>query len=288
MSPFVARPDYLAIGHISKDLLAPPQGYAPGGTVLYSALTAQRLGLQAAAVTACAPEDDGLLDVLSDAGVWVYRKASPATTTFRNIYTPEGHRTQLIMAQAAPLLLDDVPTAWRDAPIVHLGPVAQELPEDMAGAFTNCLLGITSQGWLRSWNGDGRVRQSAAPIPSVLTSLPANAFLALSTEDLGYDIALVQQYSRLAPLIAVTQGSGDAYLCKQGNCQMVSAHPAQPIDPTGAGDVFAAALFVRYSETGDLIASARFAHAAAACNIEGSGPSAIPDRLTVEIRMGNR
>ncbi|MBI3733145.1 MAG: hypothetical protein HY259_06765 [Chloroflexi bacterium] len=39
--------DYLVIGHITKDLL-PGGGYAIGGTSTYSALSAQRLGLNTA------------------------------------------------------------------------------------------------------------------------------------------------------------------------------------------------------------------------------------------------
>ena len=68
-------------------------------------------------------------------------------------------------------------------------------------------------------------------------------------------------------------------------CSTVSACQAEIVDPTGAGDVFAAALFVRYTETGDLVASARFAHAAAARSIEGRGTSAIPGREAIERKL---
>jgi sugar/nucleoside kinase (ribokinase family) len=86
-------------------------------------------------------------------------------------------------------------------------------------------------------------------------------------------------------LAAITHGPDPAYVCREGKCSTVPACSASVLDPTGAGDVFATALFVRYHETRDLLSSARFAHAAAACNIEGPGTSAIPDRTTVERRM---
>ena len=126
-------PDYLLLGHVTKDLLHQPPGYTAGGTALYSAITAQRLGLQVAIVTACAEEDDALLDRARQAGIWVHRVPSPATTTFLNIYHPDGHRTQVISAHAKPLDYSDIPGEWLDAPIVHLGPVAQELPASMPG-----------------------------------------------------------------------------------------------------------------------------------------------------------
>ena len=50
-------PDYLVIGHVSKDLLPNGEGARAGGTATYSALTAQKLGLQAGVITSLAEED---------------------------------------------------------------------------------------------------------------------------------------------------------------------------------------------------------------------------------------
>jgi sugar/nucleoside kinase (ribokinase family) len=275
-------PDYLAIGHVSKDIRDEPPGYVPGGTALYSALTAQRLGLQAAIVTACAPHDDMLLDAARETGVWVHRIPSNNTTTFRNLYDNQGRRRQTITGRAGALSLAAVPEAWRAATVVHIGPVAQELAPEMVAAFPDALLGITPQGWMRSWDADGWVEQSGWPLPTALESLPANAFVVLSTEDVGNDPRLVKEYTHIARLVAITHGEEDALVCADGACHSVCACSAQVVDATGAGDVFAAALFVRYRETGDLVSSARFAHAAAACAIEGVGASAIPDRATIE------
>jgi sugar/nucleoside kinase (ribokinase family) len=92
----------------------------------------------------------------------------------------------------------------------------------------------------------------------------------------------------LAPLVAITQGSGEALLYggKGRKKLAIPALTAYISDLTGAGDVFAAALLVRYRETGDPEQSARFAHAAAACSIEGPGTEAIPTRQVVMERRG--
>lgn len=292
--PMEEPPDYLVIGHITKDLLptgdsdgSGDSGYTvqAGGTATYSALTAQRLGLQAAIVTACAPEDESLLEAVREAGVWVHAIPSAATTTFRNVYDNKGRRTQIISAQATGLEWGDVPYEWRGAQIVHLGPVAEDLPADMPVRFPYCLLGVTPQGWMRSWDAQGRVTQSAWPIAEALRALPPNAFLILSIEDLGYKQDLLDYYVRLAPLVAVTQSSGEALIFYANKRVAVPACPAVSIDPTGAGDVFATALLVSYKETGDPIQAARFAHAAAACVIEGAGIQAIPDRAAVLRRL---
>jgi sugar/nucleoside kinase (ribokinase family) len=60
------------------------------------------------------------------------------------------------------------------------------------------------------------------------------------------------------------------------------------VDPTGAGDVFAAAFLVRYHETGDAADAAAFAACAASCAVEGVGVSSLGDRPEVLRRMADR
>jgi sugar/nucleoside kinase (ribokinase family) len=302
------RPDYLVIGHVSKDLLPGGAGARAGGTVTYSSITAQRLGLQAAIVTALAPEDEGLLEEARDAGVWVRAVPSEGTTTFENVYDLQGRRTQRISSVAATIEWSDVPTEWRGAGIVHLGPVARELPAGMPAMFPYGLLGITPQGWMRSWDAGGRVGQAAWPIPTALTGLPANACLVLSMEDLGWDSGALKHYSELARIVAVTQSEGEARVfvpasevidyvpgekvreiarAKEGGKAEIAipACAALPVDPTGAGDVFAAAFLIRYYETHNPMVAGRFAHAAAAYAIEGEGTQAIPSREQLLARL---
>lgn len=283
INPETTTPDYLVIGHTSKDLL-PGGGAMLGGTATYSALTAQKLGLQAAVVTSCAGEDMGMLSPLREAGVWVKALPSPTTTSFSNLYDAAGHRTQIISAQASSIGLKDVPEAWRAARIVHLGPIAQEIEHNLPRAFTAGLLGITPQGWMRSWDAQGQVTQLAYPVPRVLESLPLNACLVLSIEDLNSNTRLIEDYLKLAGVTVITQGGDAAYVSQDGELRMVAALHARSIDPTGAGDVFAAAFFTLYAETADACRAARFAHAAAACAIEGKGIEAIASRWTVERR----
>lgn len=292
-----ARPDYLVLGHVAKDLLPGGGGSRAGGTVTYSSIAAQRLGLQAAIVTALNPEDEGLLAEAQDAGVWVCAIRSEGTTTFENVYDDQGRRTQRIATPAELIEWSDVPEEWRGAPIAHLGPVAQEIPVGMAGMFPYSLLGVTPQGWMRSWDGVGRVSQVAKPVPSALEGLPDNACLVLSMEDLGWDGDLLKEYTKLARMVVVTQSAGPAlvYVPKGDGSGKgvgvekselgVPALSVEPVDPTGAGDVFATAFLVRYYETRNPLAAAVFAHGAAACAIEAVGTSGIGTRAEVLGRL---
>ena len=53
----------------------------------------------------------------------VLRLLSPVTTTFQNLYSTDGPRTQLIRAVAEQTKAEDIPPAWRGAKIVLLGPL---------------------------------------------------------------------------------------------------------------------------------------------------------------------
>jgi hypothetical protein len=269
------RPDYLILGHIARDVL-PDGTTVPGGTSLYAALTVQRLGRRAAVVSAPAelPPDwpDSIAVAFHD---------SPAPPTFENQYTPEGRR-QMLHAASQPITRVDIPPEWRSAPIVHLGPVLGETPEELAFAFPGALLGVTPQGWMREWGAalPGPVTyQPWHPAESLLRRIDA---LVLSVEDIKGDEALVAGYARHCRLVALTRGAQGATLFIDGQPQHIAAFPAIECDPTGAGDVFAAALFVRLHEIGEPLAAARFAACAAAASVAGHGASAIPTRAQVE------
>jgi sugar/nucleoside kinase (ribokinase family) len=60
---------------------------------------------------------------------------------------------------------------------------------------------------------------------------------------------------------------------------------AAEVDATGAGDVFAAVLFLEYHRRGDPWEAARAAACAAAASVEAPGPDAIPDRSALEARL---
>ncbi|MGE5465039.1 MAG: hypothetical protein ACM3PS_16870, partial [Syntrophothermus sp.] len=142
--------DYLMIGHVAHDIT--PDGYRLGGTVAYSALTARALGMRVGILTASGPETS--LAALND--IPVISIASPQSTTFENIYTDHG-RIQYLRRQAARIDFQNVPDSWRHAPIIHLGPIANEMDSILPQGFSPALLGLTPQGWMRQWDEDQRV-----------------------------------------------------------------------------------------------------------------------------------
>jgi sugar/nucleoside kinase (ribokinase family) len=85
--------------------------------------------------------------------------------------------------------------------------------------------------------------------------------------------------------VVVTRGAAGATLYERGAPRAIPAFAATERDPTGAGDVFACAMLARLRETGDPMAAAIFAAAAAALSVEGPGLGNLSGREAVEARV---
>ena len=275
--------DYLVIGHVTEDVtLAGPR---LGGTAAFSALTARALGLRVGVVTSANKERaqdpyEGFLAPLQE-GAQVVSIPSVYTTTFENIHTrPSGGRMQILHHQATAIALENVPDAWRKAAIVHLGPVAQEVDPKTAQDFSASVLGITPQGWMRTWDDSGRV--SACKWESAETLLPQAGAVVISREDVGGDEELIESMAHQTRLLAVTEGPAGSVLYWNGDRRRFRAPEVTEVDNTGAGDIFAAALFVRLYATRDPWEAARFATRLASYSVTRVGLSGIPTRKEVE------
>ncbi len=270
-------PTYVIVGHLTRDVV--PGGYTPGGTALYSTLTARRLGCEVGVVTSVPPDFD--LSVLEGARVSVV--PSDQASTFDNRYGPEG-RVQYLYGRAAPLGSADVPAAWLGAPILHLGPLTNEVDPAISDLFPRALRAATPQGWLRRWDQDGRVRHVGHD--QVIPRLHDLDVVVMSEEDVAGDEGAVDAYRRRVPIVVLTRGvRGATVYTPDGSLDVAAYRAAVEVDPTGAGDVFAAAFLVHYRDTRDLMAAARFAAATASFVVEGPGASTVPTRERVEERM---
>jgi sugar/nucleoside kinase (ribokinase family) len=259
--------DYLAIGHATFDIT--PDGKTPGGTVLYSALTARSLGLRVGVVTAC--EEDYPFPELD--GISFFAIPSETTTTFENIYTPEG-RVQILHHVACALDLSAIPEVWRSAPIVHLAPVAREVDPTLARNFSQSIVCVTPQGFMRSWNSSGRVTSSEWPEAAFV--LENSSVAVLSIEDINGDEDRIEEMLRSIRILAVTEGAEGARIYWNGDVRRFPAPQIEEIESTGAGDIFAACFFSKYQSTRDPWAAARFAVQLASQSITRRGMNSIP------------
>ncbi len=259
--------DYLVIGHLTRDLT--PNGERLGGTAAYAALTARALGLRVGIVTSWGEELPlGPLSPLP-----MVNLPAEASTTFENIYTPDG-RVQKIHSVAQNLDLFLIPEPWLNAPIVHLAPIAQEVSPGMIRRFKSSFIGLTPQGWLREWDQNGEIRPGEWPEATYVLSQATAA--VISVDDVGGDEQRIEEMAAACPVLAVTEHAHGARLYWQGDVRHFPAPEVPEVDPTGAGDIFAAAFFARLYSTRDPWEAARFATRLAAYSVTRVGLEGVP------------
>jgi sugar/nucleoside kinase (ribokinase family) len=263
--------DYLVVGHVTRDLV--DSGSAVGGTASYAARTALALNCRVGVVTSASPEL--VLSPVLD-GALIARVPALTTTTFENVYTPDGRR-QVIHGVADRLTPDIVPPDWRVVPasgVVHVGPVARECDVALADAWGDAFVGVTPQGWMRRWDKRGHVSGSLWQEPEPWLAR-ANA-VVLSDEDVGGDETLLVRYASQTRLLVVTHGVVGCTVYVGGQDRSFVAPAVHQVDPTGAGDIFAAAFFVSLQRRGDPWMAARFANCVAANSVTRSGLASTP------------
>jgi hypothetical protein len=267
--------DYLVIGHLTRDLL--PDGTRLGGTAAYASLTARAMGLRVGVLTSC--EECLTSSELENAGIRVVGMRSDMTTTFENIHTPNG-RVQYLHSVASTIDLSMVPEAWRSTPIVHLGPVAREVDPNIIRAFPTALVGLTVQGWLRGWDQEGRVHYSDWPEAAFVLQQAGAA--ALSIEDVRGNEDIIDEMASSIRVLVVTEGSLGARVYWNGDMRRFPAPKMEEVDPVGAGDIFAAAFFIRLQATRDPWEAARFANLLASHSVKRTGLDGIPTAEEVQ------
>lgn len=262
--------DYLLVGHVTQDLT--PDGPMPGGTAAYAGLTARALGARPGLVTSFS--DDAALGSIGDLSLSVTR--SDASTLFVNIYAREG-RVQKLVSIASRLTLDSIPHDWRSARVVHLGPVADEVDPGIAHApcFSHAFVGATPQGWMRAWDTGGTVLHKPwAAFEAMGRAIDA---VVLSEEDIGGDETMVARLAATFELLVVTRGPRGARLFRRGDPVVdIDVRPRVELDPTGAGDVFAASFFWLVARGAEPARAASVACDLAGDSVERSGLDGVP------------
>ncbi|MFL5758855.1 MAG: carbohydrate kinase family protein [Thermomicrobiales bacterium] len=278
-------PEYLVIGHICADLLADGR-VVLGGTALYSALAAARLGWRVGVLTrgvysktikgleipSLEPFADELSIIVQDAD---------RPTVFVNEYSA-GRRVQTLPHWAGPIDLRGLPPHWRNAKVIHLGPIAQEIDPKQTGALTPYFLGVTPQGWMRDWprESGGKVKLNHLRLPGELLSRLDGVVVSDEEISLARDTVERVGSRRLG---VITKGEYGARVVYGGEHADLPGYKIHAVDLTGAGDVFAAAFFIRATDrSASAITATRYANAVAALSLRGIGPSGVPTAHEVD------
>ncbi|HUQ16645.1 MAG TPA: PfkB family carbohydrate kinase [Candidatus Saccharimonadales bacterium] len=271
--------EILAIGHTAKDEF-PDGSTRLGGSALYAAATAARLGATTTLVTRVGPAERPALDALcNELGVRLHALPSDVTTTFAFRYDDDGRRHLRLRARAAELSLADLPASLHGADAVVFGTIARELDESLFGTTLARVEVLVAQGFLRGWTADGDI--IPRPCDAAATIIPRVTATVVSDED-GAD---TEAWAR-AGTIVVTHAERGSDVLESGRAGHIHAFAAARIvDPTGAGDAFAAGLAVGLGEGLAIHDAALFASAVASFAVEGPATTGLADRARVDARL---
>ncbi len=272
----MAAPTALVCGHATLDRFG--GALVPGGSVYYAARALAALGADVRVLTAAAADfpseafgatraDPGSIDALV--------LPAPATTTFENVYAPGGRRSQRVLAIAPPLEAERLPVAWRVADLLLLAPVLGELdPAQLVASVRAPVVGLTVQGLVRTVGAGGAVSPRRwEPDRGALAGVTA---ALLGEDEASAQPDLVARLAAAVPIVVLTRGARGCDLVVGCRRRHVGVHPARELDPTGAGDVFAAAFLLGLAEGEDPADAARLGAAAASIVVEARGGEALP------------
>ena len=258
----------LAVGHITHDRFG--ESILPGGCAYYAAKTWQALGAHSSLATvvgddfACQAALDGLDSSVTHTG---------ETTIFTNLYPESGPRIQFVEAYAPPVVPDSLPQTLREPDVLFLGPVLNEVDITRWKQATKPrLMAIGVQGYIRSpdqADGQGRrkvIPRTWSPTPEELEGVNV---ACLSDEDLIGQGDLLERLCACVPIVALTHERKGCDIIRGSQKTWVGIHPAKEVDPTGAGDTFAAGFLLGLAQGRSPDQAARLGAACASIIIEG-------------------
>jgi len=272
----------LAVGHVTHDRLG--AHVIPGGCAYYAARTLCALGARSRLVTVVG-EDFACEQAW--AGCEVQTARAGRTTVFTNVYPQAGPRRQFVRARAGAVAPGLLPAAWRRPDVLFLGPVLGEV--DISSWLQQVEARITAVGvqeLVRGATGDGHPEYGCAVEPRRwepdAATLQRIDVAILSEEDLRGQHGLLGRLRREVGLVALTRERAGCDLLQGDRSSWVGIHPAQEVDPTGAGDTFAAGLLWALARGEPVEQAARLGAACASIVLEGRGAQAlsrIPEAL---------
>lgn len=291
------KADFVGLGFCSNDYLAVlpeipidnklqmlehlVQGGGPAAT---AAVAAARLGVSAAFVGIVGDDDPGKriisdfeMEGVSTDGM-VIRPGAASAIAYCWIEQSTGKRSVAwTRGTLKELQADEVdPELIRNAKILHID--GHNPKAALAAAKEAKKHGVIV-------NLDAGTLRDGVPelLPYVTILIASELFARQYTGETDLEKALLKLGEIGAPVTGLTMGEQGALMLDHGKILHCPAFKIEPVDTTGAGDVYHAAFGVRYLETQDLMECMRFASAVSAIKcLKLGGRAGIPSRKEVD------
>ncbi|WP_428698597.1 sugar kinase [Stappia sp.] len=295
--------DILCLGEpmIEFNQSAPGGAYLQGfgGDTSNAAVAAARQGAAAGYAGATGADVFGDLfhdlwarEGVDDAGV--LRMAQAPTGIYFVTHGPKGHVFSYRRSGSAASLMrpDDLPfELLRETRVLHVSAISQAISASACDTVFAAIEEVREAGGLISY--DTNLRLALWPLPRARAVVEATAAMAdillpglddarlLTGLETAEEIA-AHYHALGATRVALTLGADGVFYSGPEGRERIAPHQVEAVDATGAGDAFDGAFLAEFLKSGDGLAAARHANAAAALAVCGYGAVApLPHRADV-------
>ena len=255
-------PRVLVCGHVTLDRY--DDALLPGGSAYYAGHAYRALGAHVWVATTAGPDfpREALAGLEADVA------PAPRTTSFENRYTANGRRSHSVSAIAPRLEASHLVARWRTPDLLHLAPVVGEVDlRSWLGAVSARLVGLGVQGCVRAVLPDGQVAQPRWDLDRA--DLAGVSAACLGEDDLDGQGDLLDRLAAVVPIVAFTHSGRGCDVIVRGRTRRLGVYRTCEVEPTGAGDVFAAGFLLGLARGDDPVDAARLGTAAASVVVEG-------------------
>ncbi len=266
----------IVYGHLCLDKVPGVQKFVPGSPTLYIGNTLDRFGVSTAVASpygADYPREwlaPGILLIPDE-------PTTRHTLIYENRYDPEGNRTQLASHDETAISIppDKIDgTMYDRAKAIIVCPILDNIPveylREIRRLSPNAVMTLLPQGYFREITDMGQVMQQ--PWHNARYIIPLFDTVILSELDgpTGTHDQARRWSNSFNTNIIVTQAANGSTLYRDGSASHILPFPIEKeVHPTGAGDVFAAAVVYDSLRQKNMLQSVVFANAAAAIHVSG-------------------
>ncbi|HEY9077608.1 MAG TPA: PfkB family carbohydrate kinase [Anaerolineaceae bacterium] len=276
----------LAFGNPVYDLIVTPQiirsDRVLSGCSTNACLAAAKLGEETVLVGTVGPDyDASLRQDLTARGVGFHLIASHQTGGFSLDYDARGDRKLTVLGIADPIPAS--PDLAEPCDFILFGPILGETSPELGKAIlsqVNAPVMLDPQGTLRKIV-DGKIVHEVTPafveLARLSTVVKANEIETITVTGIDPrkdpEAAVKALHSTGCQIAVTTLAEAGSIIYDGQTYYRIPPYTTNAIDPTGAGDTYAAGFMVRYLENpGNLTVVGCFASAVASVMVENSGP----------------
>ena len=264
------------------------QGF--GGDSQNVAIAAARQGASAGYLTSVGQDwmGDAFLELWKSEGVDASRHPTAPTGVSFVTHSAAGHKFDYLRKNSAASLMTPETLAAdyiAGAKFFHLSAIGQAISESARQTCDAAISAARTAGVKISYDTNLRLRLwDLALARQVIDATIARCDLALPSLDDSQQLtglqepdAIADYYLKLgAPLVALKMGAVGALIATAQGRIRLPAHRVEALDATGAGDIYATAFFIRFSQTQDPWEAARFATRIGAISVTRPALQGVP------------